>query len=205
MASRIIWLPLLPASSPPVGLMSTPVQEVCWQIYVSLLHPCDNSLATKPCTCVCRLWRPEERRKHQWIGFWSLHQSVFKQTLPAFFSLLSGNNQLLSFHWRSASRSQMDETYKREQKFLISDKENVSAKRDTETLLLAKDSGKHFSRGLHLGGQSNHTALFWTTYSCFAKTDFLLMRCKRFDLIIFMFVSNQSFLTEYGICCVQLY
>lgn len=94
--------------------------------------------------------------------------SQFSQTLPAFFSPLSGNNQLLSFLWRSASRSQMDETYKREQKFLIADKENVSAKRDTETLLLAKDSGKHFSRGLHLGGgRLSHAALFWTTFFLF--------------------------------------
>lgn len=137
-------------------------------MYISLIHPCNNPLATKPCTCVCRLRRPEERVQHQWSGFWSLYQSVLEQTLStalSFLVFLTMINFCLSFFWLSASRTQMDDTYKREQKFLISDKENVSAKRDTETLLLAKDSGKHFSRGLHLGGgQSSYTALFWTHF-----------------------------------------
>lgn len=55
----------------------------------------------------------------------------------------------------SATRSQTDDAYKN--KFLISDKENIQTKRDTETLILAKDSGKQFtssssSSGVHFGG-----------------------------------------------------
>lgn len=55
----------------------------------------------------------------------------------------------------SATRSQFDDVYKRDQKILVSEKENLSGKRDTETLLLAKDSGKQFTSGgssVHLRG-----------------------------------------------------
>jgi len=53
----------------------------------------------------------------------------------------------------SATRSQSDDAYKRDYKFMVSEKENAPAKRDTETLILAKDSGKQFtSSGVHVGG-----------------------------------------------------
>uniref|UniRef100_A0A665XB88 Uncharacterized protein n=1 Tax=Echeneis naucrates TaxID=173247 RepID=A0A665XB88_ECHNA len=45
----------------------------------------------------------------------------------------------------TTTRAQTDESYKKDYKFLISDKENFAAKRDTETLMLAKDSGKQFT------------------------------------------------------------
>lgn len=50
----------------------------------------------------------------------------------------------LLFLLLSAVRAQSDESYKR---YGISDKENVSAKREGETLILAKDSGKQFTSG----------------------------------------------------------
>lgn len=54
----------------------------------------------------------------------------------------------------SATRSQADDTYKKDYKFLISEKENVLAKRDTDMLILAKDSGKQFtsSSSVQIGG-----------------------------------------------------
>lgn len=53
----------------------------------------------------------------------------------------------LLFFLPSATRSHTE-------KFLISEKENVPARRDTEMLILAKDSGKHFTSGssVHIGG-----------------------------------------------------
>lgn len=59
----------------------------------------------------------------------------------------------------SATRSQTDDSYKN--KFLISEKENVHANRDrdTEMLILAKDSGKQFtsSSSVHIGGGESDT------------------------------------------------
>ena len=55
----------------------------------------------------------------------------------------------------SATRSQTEDAYKKDYKFLISEKENVPAKRDAEILILAKDSGKQFTTtgsSVHLGG-----------------------------------------------------
>lgn len=54
----------------------------------------------------------------------------------------------------SATRSQTEDAYKKDYKFVIADKENVPAKRDTEMLILAKDSGKQFtsSSGGQIGG-----------------------------------------------------
>jgi len=46
----------------------------------------------------------------------------------------------------SATRSHTDDSYKKD-KFLMSDKENFPAKRDTEMLITAKDTGKQFSSG----------------------------------------------------------
>ena len=57
----------------------------------------------------------------------------------------------------SATRSQTEDAYKKDYKFLISEKENVPAKRDAEILILAKDSGKQFTSGSSVqlgGGQS---------------------------------------------------
>lgn len=51
------------------------------------------------------------------------------------------------FLYITATRSQIDDVYKRDQKILVSEKENLSGKRDTETLTLAKDSGKQFTSG----------------------------------------------------------
>lgn len=63
-------------------------------------------------------------------------------------------------------RSQIDDVYKRDQKILGSDKENVFGKRETETLILGKDSGKQFTSGgssVHLrGGEDATAAPFWT-------------------------------------------
>uniref|UniRef100_A0A3P8WKQ1 Uncharacterized protein n=1 Tax=Cynoglossus semilaevis TaxID=244447 RepID=A0A3P8WKQ1_CYNSE len=55
----------------------------------------------------------------------------------------------------TTTRSQAEETYKN--RYVISDKENVSAKREAEMLILAKDSGKQFTTGgssVHIGGGS---------------------------------------------------
>lgn len=59
----------------------------------------------------------------------------------------------------SATRSQTDDSYKKDYKFLISDKENVQAKRDTDMLILAKDSGKQFtsSNSVQFGGGESVT------------------------------------------------
>lgn len=59
----------------------------------------------------------------------------------------------------SATRSQTEDVYKKDHKFLISEKENVAAKRDTDVLILAKDSGKQFSggRSIYLGGGESGT------------------------------------------------
>lgn len=59
----------------------------------------------------------------------------------------------------SATRSQTDDAYKRDHKFLISEKENAPTKRDTDILILAKDSGKQFSgsRSVHIGGGESDT------------------------------------------------
>ncbi|TNN81821.1 Collagen alpha-1(XVII) chain [Liparis tanakae] len=54
----------------------------------------------------------------------------------------------------SATRSHADDSYKKD-KFLMSDKENFPAKRDTEMLIMAKDTGKQFSSGrFQMGGGS---------------------------------------------------
>ena len=78
---------------------------------------------------------------------------------------LQNNGQILkwwsslSFLLSSATRSQTEDAYKKDYKFLISEKENVAAKRDAEMLILAKDSGKQFTTttttsggGIQVGG-----------------------------------------------------
>ena len=46
---------------------------------------------------------------------------------------------------------------------MIFDKENVVANKDTEVLILAKDSGKQFtSSGIHLGSGQSLAATLWT-------------------------------------------
>lgn len=58
----------------------------------------------------------------------------------------------------SATRSQTDDAYKKDYKFVVSEKENVPAKRETDMLILAKDTGKQFtSSGIHVGGGEPHT------------------------------------------------
>ncbi|MEQ2237654.1 hypothetical protein ILYODFUR_025354 [Ilyodon furcidens] len=54
----------------------------------------------------------------------------------------------------SGTRSQTDDAYKRDYKYMVSEKENAPARREGETLILAKDSGKQFttSSGVHVGG-----------------------------------------------------
>ncbi|MEQ2185849.1 hypothetical protein GOODEAATRI_022359, partial [Goodea atripinnis] len=54
----------------------------------------------------------------------------------------------------SGTRSQTDDAYKRDYKYMASEKENAPARREGETLILAKDSGKQFttSSGIHVGG-----------------------------------------------------
>lgn len=60
----------------------------------------------------------------------------------------------------SATRTQSDDAYKKDYKYMLSEKENVAAKRDTERLILAKDSGKMFtSGGVQLGGGQSGTLL----------------------------------------------
>uniref|UniRef100_A0A3P9DRU7 Uncharacterized protein n=1 Tax=Maylandia zebra TaxID=106582 RepID=A0A3P9DRU7_9CICH len=55
----------------------------------------------------------------------------------------------------TATRSQTDDAYKKDYKFVVSEKENVPAKRETDMLILAKDTGKQFtSSGIHVGGGS---------------------------------------------------
>lgn len=58
----------------------------------------------------------------------------------------------------SATRSHSDDAYRRDYKFMASEKENAPAKRDTETLILAKDSGKQFttSSSAYIGGGKTH-------------------------------------------------
>uniref|UniRef100_A0A4W6CRV6 Uncharacterized protein n=1 Tax=Lates calcarifer TaxID=8187 RepID=A0A4W6CRV6_LATCA len=58
---------------------------------------------------------------------------------------VSNGGGVVSTGVSTTTRSQTDEAYKKDYKFLISDKENVPAKRDTEMLILAKDSGKQFT------------------------------------------------------------
>ena len=45
----------------------------------------------------------------------------------------------------SDSRSVADDTNRKDFKYLILEKENYPSKRDTEVLLMGKDSGKNFS------------------------------------------------------------
>uniref|UniRef100_A0A3B4FDJ3 Uncharacterized protein n=1 Tax=Pundamilia nyererei TaxID=303518 RepID=A0A3B4FDJ3_9CICH len=55
----------------------------------------------------------------------------------------------------TTTRSQTDDAYKKDYKFVVSEKENVPAKRETDMLILAKDTGKQFtSSGIHVGGGS---------------------------------------------------
>lgn len=53
-----------------------------------------------------------------------------------------------------ATRSQIDDVYKRDYRYMASDKENVPARREGEMLILAKDSGKQFTTtsSTHMGG-----------------------------------------------------
>ncbi|CAL8297406.1 unnamed protein product [Merluccius merluccius] len=69
---------------------------------------------------------------------------------------VSNSGGLLSTGVSATTRGRVeaDESYKKDFKYLILDKENVVGNKDTEVLILAKDSGKHFtSSGLHLGGE----------------------------------------------------
>ncbi|KAI3362716.1 hypothetical protein L3Q82_001780 [Scortum barcoo] len=68
---------------------------------------------------------------------------------------LSNGGGVVSTGVSTTTRSQADDTYKKDYKFLISEKENVPAKRDTDVLILAKDSGKQFtSTSGQIGGGS---------------------------------------------------
>lgn len=58
----------------------------------------------------------------------------FKAHMPTWLSLLL-----------SATRFQTDDAYRRDYKYVASEKENVPARRDGEMLILAKDSGKQFT------------------------------------------------------------
>ena len=63
----------------------------------------------------------------------------------------------------SATRGQTEDSYKKDFKYVIFDKENVVANKDTEVLILAKDSGKQFtSSGIHLGSGQYLAAPLWT-------------------------------------------
>lgn len=59
----------------------------------------------------------------------------------------------------TATRSQAEDAYKKDYKFMVSEKENVPVKRDAEMLIMAKDSGKQFTggTGVHVGGGESHT------------------------------------------------
>uniref|UniRef100_A0A3Q3EC76 Uncharacterized protein n=1 Tax=Labrus bergylta TaxID=56723 RepID=A0A3Q3EC76_9LABR len=68
---------------------------------------------------------------------------------------MSNTGGVVSTGVSATTRSQTDDAYKKDYKFLISDKENYPAKRDTEMLILAKDSGKQFtSSSSSLSGDS---------------------------------------------------
>lgn len=58
-----------------------------------------------------------------------------------------------------ANRSQIDDVYKRDYRYMASDKENVPARREGEMLILAKDSGKQFTTtsSTHMGGGERWT------------------------------------------------
>lgn len=85
------------------------------------------------------------------VNMWENNLSITLNRCLKYFSLLS------------ATRSQTEE-YKR---FAAADKENLSAKRDGETLILAKDSGKQFTSGssVHIGGGQFDTSLSTGSYS----------------------------------------
>lgn len=53
----------------------------------------------------------------------------------------------------TVTRSQTEDALKRDYKVVASDKENVPVRRETDMLILAKDSGKQFTSSTgHLGG-----------------------------------------------------
>uniref|UniRef100_A0A3B5AH20 Uncharacterized protein n=1 Tax=Stegastes partitus TaxID=144197 RepID=A0A3B5AH20_9TELE len=68
---------------------------------------------------------------------------------------VSNGGTIISTGVSTTARSQTDDSYKQGYKFILSEKENVPAKRDTELLILAKDSGKQFtSSSSSLSGDS---------------------------------------------------
>uniref|UniRef100_A0AAQ4QEP5 COHA1 n=1 Tax=Gasterosteus aculeatus aculeatus TaxID=481459 RepID=A0AAQ4QEP5_GASAC len=70
-------------------------------------------------------------------------------------NLSNGGGGVVSSGVSTTTRSQADDSYKKDYKFLVSDKENAPVKRDAEMLILAKDSGKHFtSSSVQMGGGS---------------------------------------------------
>lgn len=122
--------------------------------------------------CISRLWGSEERVEWRWSHqHWSLYKYAHRNPLTSHQS--PRQIVVVTIHTMlfSATRSQTDEAYKRDYKFLMSDKENVSAKKEPEMLILAKDSGKQFtSSTVHVGGSGGEsdTAPCWTNSEVFA-------------------------------------
>lgn len=71
----------------------------------------------------------------------------------------------------------------------MSDKENVSGRRETETLILAKDSGKQFTSGgssVHLrGGERRHCCPLLGRQSNAALRDFFTSFLTHVDVLLF--------------------
>uniref|UniRef100_A0A3Q3BMI0 Uncharacterized protein n=1 Tax=Kryptolebias marmoratus TaxID=37003 RepID=A0A3Q3BMI0_KRYMA len=58
---------------------------------------------------------------------------------------VSNSGGVISSAVSTTTRSQADDAYRRDYKYVVSEKENVPARRDAEMLILAKDSGKQFT------------------------------------------------------------
>uniref|UniRef100_A0A8C5HYN0 Uncharacterized protein n=1 Tax=Gouania willdenowi TaxID=441366 RepID=A0A8C5HYN0_GOUWI len=75
---------------------------------------------------------------------------------------ISNGGAVLGSGVSTATRSQSDDAYRRDYKFSVSDKENVAGNKDTDRLILAKDSGKQFasSSSIHVGGGGKERQIY---------------------------------------------
>uniref|UniRef100_A0A3Q3MZ53 Uncharacterized protein n=1 Tax=Mastacembelus armatus TaxID=205130 RepID=A0A3Q3MZ53_9TELE len=79
---------------------------------------------------------------------------------------VSNGGGIISSGVSTTTRSQTDDAYQKDYKFMISEKENVPAKRDAEMLILAKDSGKQFTSSTgSLSGDSVKKEKLISSYS----------------------------------------
>ena len=140
-ASRTIWRPPSAPCSPPTQPTSALTLEVLVMAFrrTCQLGAASSALESRQVKSSTEILFNLKKRRYQGQN----NSQIIKMQMIHIFLLL------LLF---PVTRSQTEETNK--SKFMFSDKENVSAKRDAEGFILAKDSGKQFtsSSSVHAGG-----------------------------------------------------